>query len=355
METLTALPAITVFGVVSVGAGLYYITKMAYPRPLPGIPYDEAASRQLLGDLPAIGKVIKETGDPLEYFQRQAVALNSPIYQIFSLPFAKPSVMLADYRESRDIMAHRLDEFDRSDAVIDLFQPLLGDSQFTLPTGDKWKFHRRLVQDTMSPAFLRDVATPNLHAAFEKLVDLWQQKTKLAGGRPFEAEQDIHAATFDGVMAFTFGGDFEHSATGPRIDALRGADAQDLAAGFAQDDLVQFPAGQVHEDVYCIQALMEQMEKVLKVPAMRLGWFLVGKTRKFYRLREHKDAILRREIERAADKAAKHASEEDDHWVKHAADLAVDRERRMAAREGRQPNFGSPEIASEVRLTFPLT
>ena len=30
-------------------------------------------------------------------------------------------MVIADYREGRDIMSHRLDEFDRSDDVIDLF------------------------------------------------------------------------------------------------------------------------------------------------------------------------------------------------------------------------------------------
>lgn len=352
METLTALPATTVLGVVGVGAGLYYIIKLAYPRPLPGIPYDEAASRRLLGDLPGIAKVIQETGDALEYFQRQAVALNSPIYQTFTMPFAKPGIVIADYRESHDIMAHRIDELDRSDVTIELFHPLLDASQFTLKTDDeKWKFQRRLVQDTMSPAFLREVATPNLYAAFDRLVDLWQRKARLADGRPFEAEEDIHAATFDGVIAFTFGGDFEHSATAPRVNALEGFAAKATAKGLGPDHLVHFPAGEVHEDVHCFQALMGQMEKVLKVPAIKLGWLLVGKTREYYRLRRHKNAMLRREIEKAATKAAKHASEEGDAWVKHAADLAVERERRIALREGRQPNFDSPEIGNEL-FTF---
>lgn len=351
MDTLTALPAVTILGVAGVLVGLYHVTKLAYPQPLPGIPYDKAASRRLLGDLPTAGKVMKETGDAIEFYQHHAAKLGSPIFQVFFLPFTKPKVVIADYREGRDIMSHRLDEFDRSDDVIDLFHPLLSDSQFTVRTGDKWKFQRRLVQDTMAPAFLRNVATPNMYASFEKLVDLWQDRARLSGGRPFEVEHDIHAATLDGVLAFTFGGDFEHSATEPRISALEGLKAEAVTKGLGQDDLVQFPVGEVHEDLRCIEKLLDQMEKVLQVPDMNLGWFLFGKTREFHRLQKHKNAMLLRLVANAAEKASKHASEDDDAWIKHAADLVVDRERRMAEREGRQPNFSAPGLGNEL-FTF---
>ena len=55
-------------------------------------------------------------------------------------------------------MARRTREFDRSAFFGDVLYALGPDNQVHMPTGDVWRAHRRLMGDTMSPAFLGDVS-----------------------------------------------------------------------------------------------------------------------------------------------------------------------------------------------------
>ncbi|KAI1044208.1 hypothetical protein LB505_008614 [Fusarium chuoi] len=76
-----------------------------------------------------------------------------------------------------------------------------------MPTGDRWKAHRKLVADTMSPAFLGGVAGPQMWKSTMKLIDLWRVKERLAKGRPFSVSTDIRKAAFEIIWAATFGFD----------------------------------------------------------------------------------------------------------------------------------------------------
>lgn len=335
-------------------AALYLLVKSAYPKPIPGIPYNAESAGRLFGDMPGVIKAVKETGDPVVYYDQQAAFHKSPIFQVFLLPFTSPNVVICDHREIRDIMVHRLKEFDRSNNVINAFEPILGDFQFVLKTNDSWKMHRRLVQDTMTPAFLRNVASPNLYVAFERLVSLWQRKVDLASGRPFSVVDDMSAITFDGVLAFVFGSDFPHSATKPQEDALQGLTSEMLTGDLGKDDAVHFPVQPIHPDIECMSKLSDQMEKAFQFPDVRIGWYLFGKTSEFYRMKRRKTEVIKEQIQLAVHKKAKHDQSGDEDWVKHAVDHIVKRESRLADREGRTPDFEQAALADEVCLPQPV-
>lgn len=331
-------------------AALYLITKGAYPQPIPGIPHNPESARRLFGDMPGIIKAVKETGDPVVYYDEQAAIHKSPIFQVFLLPFTSPTVVICDHREIRDIMVHRLKEFDRSNNVINVFEPILGDFQFVLKTNDSWKMHRRLVQDTMTPTFLRNVAAPNMYVAFERLVSLWERKVDLANGRPFSVADDISAITFDGVLAFVFGSDFPHSATKPLEDALEQLTTEKLTVDLGKDDAIQFPIQAMHPDIECMSKLTDQLEKALSFPDVKIGWYLFGKTPEFYRMRRKKTQVVKEQIRKAVLMKAQHDGSGGEAWVKRAVDHVVERESRQADRDCRAPDYEQAALADEVCL-----
>lgn len=331
-------------------ATAYLVWAAAYPKPIPGIPYNKDSAASILGDLPRLLAQIKRDGDVKRFFIAEAYKFDGPIFQLFLFPFRRPVVVISDFGEIRDIMMHRVKEFDRSTRSRDIFQPIGPCSQVTLATDDIWRFHRRLVQDTMSPVFLRNVAAPNLYSAFQNLIVLWNQRCDLADGRPFSVALDFSAATFDGVLAFTFGHDFAHSATKPHIEALAGLEADDLTRGLGIDDAVEFPVGPLHSDLDCMQRVATQTEKWSSFPMVKLAWLLFGNTAEFRKLFKMKDAVIQEEIRKAVVSQAQH--EDDDTRLKNAIDLIVSRETRLAEKDGRQPDYYSRTLVDEVSFLF---
>ena len=138
----------------------YLLYRAALPQPIPGIPYHKASAKRVLGDAPAMLKNREETGTVLDWMAAQCVELDSPIIQLFVRPFGRPFVILADFRESQDILMRRAKEFDRSNFFGDMFLGLLPNWHLVLPTNDTFRKQRKLISDTMSPAFLHNVSFP---------------------------------------------------------------------------------------------------------------------------------------------------------------------------------------------------
>ncbi|KAI1033848.1 hypothetical protein LB503_010979 [Fusarium chuoi] len=138
------------------------IRRALLPKPIPGIVYREANAKKILGNAWELLQWKKKHGEMFGYLANLAVELNEPV------------------RTPK--------EFDRSRFLRSLFMPLVPEFHFHMPTGDRWKAHRKLVADTMSPAFLGGVAGPQMWKSTMKLIDLWRVKERLAKGRPFSVE-----------------------------------------------------------------------------------------------------------------------------------------------------------------------
>jgi hypothetical protein len=147
---LISAPAVCILSAVLLFA-LYWT---ALPKPIPGIPYNEVATRRLFGDIRDMFKAESRR----QWIWRQPEMHGAPIAQIMLLPFTKPTVVISDYREAVDICSRRLKEFDRGTRVQDMVGFTAPEFHFALQSRDpKFRFHRELLRDLMTPAFLHEV------------------------------------------------------------------------------------------------------------------------------------------------------------------------------------------------------
>jgi hypothetical protein len=154
------LPSIsTILLLVAVLGVAFAVYQAALPRPLPGIPYDEKAAKSIFGNLRDILRFTKENGQIMPWFPAQCMKHNSPLVQFWVEPFAKPSIILADYQEIQDILLRRTKEFDRSQLLINVFRGGAPDHHITMRTADpRFKGNKELIRDLMSPSFLQAVS-----------------------------------------------------------------------------------------------------------------------------------------------------------------------------------------------------
>lgn len=166
--------------------GLYH---WLLPKPVPGIAYNPDATKSLFGDAPGMIKEVSVTGEFRVWCAKQVKRLNSPICQVFIRPFSKPWILLADFRESKDILMRRK-EFDKSSFLSD-GMACMGFFHGIYMTGDKFKSNRQLIQDLMTTSFLNNHVGPAVHRRGLELMTLLEIKMKLANGRPFSAKKDF--------------------------------------------------------------------------------------------------------------------------------------------------------------------
>ncbi|UPX19143.1 uncharacterized protein EKO05_0009415 [Ascochyta rabiei] len=335
-----------------------YLTRLwLLPRPLPGIPYRQDSAQSILGDGLAMMRELAGTDDTwMQWVERQLQQLDSPMMQIF-LPLKPPVVIVGDYEEARDILMRRCPrEFDRSKLLGDLLQGALPDAHIMLRTDDKFRGHRRLLQDLMSPGFLRDVAAPNIYTQACQLVRLWETKARVAAGRPFDASDDIFKAALDAVFGFAFGPSWPHSALQPSMDAMDAMDAMDVVdelAGTggrheARDSPVAFQEGPSDEVVAATLELVAAVEKVQGTLSMKLTWALLSLTPALRKARRVRDAYVLKALRGAVGLADESAGQIRRPDVASAVDHMVLREQKMANDAGRRTDFFSSAMRGEL-------
>jgi hypothetical protein len=151
--------------VVSVGVVtvlLCFVYRWALPRPLPGIPYNVHAAQSIYGDIPSLMRHMSTSKEVYPWMYSQNVQLNSPIIQLFMKPLSKPWVIIADYRETLDILTRRTRQFDRSPYFGDIFHGVMPENHITMSsTDERFAAHKRLIQGSMAPPFLHSVPVPS--------------------------------------------------------------------------------------------------------------------------------------------------------------------------------------------------
>ncbi|KAI0441397.1 cytochrome P450 monooxygenase [Xylaria telfairii] len=320
--------------------------RSALPKPIPGVPYDEASSRKLLGDVPAMMDHMTRTqgGTFITYILKTMRALDAPLIQVFIRPFGKPLLILGDFPEAHDLLVRRK-QFDRSHTLGDLVLGLAPDHHIHLETGDAWKTQRRLVQDLMMPSFLHNVAGPALYQSVSAMIDLWREKAVLAAGRPWRATDDVNQMALDAITAFAFGEDFKHKATRPTLEAVRRIGKKVISAirNAGIDESVVFPKCEEHATLRAIRDLTETVGEVQGNPFPGLTWAYItrkSKIRRAIRLKEDCIAMeLRKGLERFEQTAGK--------VVKSAIDQMIIREHQLAIKDGRAPDYFSRVMIDE--------
>lgn len=344
LPPLTTAETAAIAIVLSVSAAVLY--RLALPKPLPGIPYNENAARSILGDLPEVAKFQKETRLFWIWLTQLAERLQAPIAQVFLRPLGKPYVIVTDYREAHDILVHRHKEFDRADFFRDTMGPLTPDAHILFKTDDNFRLHRKVIGDLMSPAFLQNVAAPSLYTNLCKHIALWDAKSRLAQGHPFEAIDDIYYSAFDAVTSFTFSDNFTHNATKSRVSFYKSMPTDKINLPTGKDEAVVFPKSPiVDEFVEAFRELALVYEEVLASMWPRMQWYFILRRPRVRHAVQVKESVFHREIEEGIQRLDGGKNES---RVKSAMDHMLFREATIASKEERNPDFHRRTIYDEV-------
>lgn len=150
--------ALFALGTIIVALIGHFGQKALLPKPLPGIPYNEDASKRIMGDVPdMLGSMERR-----KWLIDQPGKHGAPLAQIL-IPFRKPFVMLSDYDAIHELLSKRWKEFDRGDTTLQFFGYYMAPSfHLLLNTSDpRFRQHRELLRDLMMPDFLHNVRPPS--------------------------------------------------------------------------------------------------------------------------------------------------------------------------------------------------
>ncbi|VUC30843.1 unnamed protein product [Clonostachys rosea] len=327
--------------IAAVAIAVYAAYRLLLPKPIPGIPYNETASRSILGDIPAMMTEGKEAG--FSWMISQASKRPGPLFQFFLGPFDKPFVLLTDYRESRDILLRRK-EWDRSDWSIDILGGQIAKHHINMKTGPAWKAHRRLLQDLMSPSFLNDVAAPNIYHSAEALVRLWREKARVADDRSFSTETDVYYAALDAVLDFGFGDSFPHRAIPHQQKLIETANSDPSSK---DSDVIEFAKAPIHETLESMLLIADAIGAVADTGLVKLGWWWRNRQPAERKAHGIRDSLVKEQVLMAKDRLYQEESEVKSK-IKSAVDLMVNREKIFAQKDGREPVYWSDDIRDEI-------
>jgi hypothetical protein len=155
----------TAFGVAIIVGLAVLVYRSALPKPIPGIPYDKRAAKNLFGSLPDMISYMKMNGVIIPWLTSHNAKHGAPLVQFFGAPFSKPTLVLSDFHESQDILLRRTKEFDRAARSLASFEGSIPNHHIAMRTADpRFKGNKELVRDLMSPNFLADVRSCSLRS-----------------------------------------------------------------------------------------------------------------------------------------------------------------------------------------------
>jgi hypothetical protein len=346
--TKAVTPANGVVAAVVVVVG-YVLYRVALPTPIPGMPHNEKSAQRILGDIPEMLRWKNELGNAFGYFPWLARETSSPIVQVFLRPLGRPWVMVVDPRESHDIMTRRYAEFDRSHFFGETMKAMGPKFHAHFPTDREWTIHRRLIGDTMLPGFLHKVAGRQMWKVMHGVLDLWQEKARLAGDHSFEAGEDVKRAALDIIWAATFGS--ETGTIKAQYDLLAAMKKSEVPASNA-DGAVQFPVAADPRACTSIIAIMNSIRIPLNSLFPQLHhWFALKFYPSLVAAGRDRDEMIGSALQAAEKKFATQAPEdviESTAGLTCAVDVVVAKEIKMAQKEGRQPLIDSQVIRDEL-------
>jgi hypothetical protein len=322
--------------------GLYVLCqRLLLPNPIPGIPYNRAAAKKLWGDVPSL----RTDPDGLaQWCSKQLAGLETPICQVLMGPalMQKPMVLVADVGDARDHIMGRSD-FDRSTYIINRF-PLFGDFHVNLKTTEDWKLARQWSKDLLTPQYLNSVATPAIELATQRLIELWEGKSRLANGRAFDMDRDVKGFNIDIIFAFYFGDDMADSNLVREIENVKQLEGSKLAIG--ENDEIILPRAKLHD--FC-EGLIDISHKVASLyatpwpPALAAWWtrYISPRFRKYF---ADKEKFIRQLISVAVQRTHGDSGAN----IKTGLDHMVWREQKAADKTGRKPKYGKQVMADEV-------
>lgn len=348
-------------------AVIYIGYRAALPKPLPGIPYNHDAAAKIFGDVPEMMGYVKRTKRIFCWLTSLTDRHNSPIVQVFMKPFSYPWVVITDPFESQDILLRRNREFDRAPMFGEIVGGLIpGQHSHKLSSDVQFRRNRALINHLMAPTFINEVSAPEMYRAAEKLISVWGIKCDRAAGRPFSAHHDLTYLALDAILAAVFGSlAEEENVTLQRLREMQGwTPPPGLESSPADDDDEQpFPFPETQEIVPPISAAiitlsMSVTENQLSPAPALTAWVM----RKFPYMRRAiavKEEYVGRKIEECMPRVETAAGSNEKFKTtasttantnpqpRSALHSVLLRERDMAAKEGRKPEYHSRAIVDE--------
>ncbi|OHW89896.1 cytochrome p450 monooxygenase [Colletotrichum incanum] len=317
---------------------LYILRNVVLPIPLNGIPYNRISAKRLLGDIPDMSS----SSSRREWFVDQVRRHNSPLVQLFLVPFSRPIVICADPIEAQDICTRRTSEFKRNSKLKDVLGGLTPNHRLVMADDDpKLKKNRELGKDLMTPGFLYEVSAPQIYDKSMRLVELWTQKNRLSNGRPFEAGKDIHNMALDVILSVAFNPDPTKNITSRNIAHFESISSP-LATSGDQDLPVKIENLAAEPLVKALGILTDTAGTLFTSSMPRLrSWFLL-------REKPRKEAIAARAVMEARELGSAVERIEAGEPPRCAMDQMMIRERSIAEKEGRSPDYYSDTIKDEL-------
>ena len=321
---------------------LYAFYQWLLPKPLPGIAYNPEAIKSLFGDGADMIREISVTGELSVWMAKQVEKMRSPLCQIFVHPFSKPWILVADFRESQDILMRR-PEIDKSTFIGDGLGAL-GDFHARYKTNSDFKARRQMKQDLMTPNFLNNLMGPFMHSKGLELVNLLETKMNIANGRPFSIIADINYAALDVMLNYAFGGNMAESALRPQAGLITQLDGSEIPDG-NHDEPVTFPKAPLSPFLMAVEEGPDVLEKntVSWTPRLSHWWW---KHQSWYKkIFSQKSRYVPSQVMKALENYR--AGE-----IKSALEHIFRREQITAEKQGREPKFQIKVMEDEVSFNL---
>ncbi|KAK8038815.1 hypothetical protein PG993_007226 [Apiospora rasikravindrae] len=317
---LSSIPAKLLFGLLLVGLYLGYCA--ISPKPLPGIPYNRDAAKKLLGDIPEVMRYIMKKKQIFCWLTSLTTRHQSPIVQAFFKPGEWPWVVVTDPYESQDILIRRTKEFDRT-----LFKEMIGGS---------FRSSIRII-----------LSAREVYNSVCTLIKVWQAKCDLAKGRPFSAHHDITYAALDAIFASSFGLPESESITIQRLNAVL-EHATQLGMSKDMNEPVEFPQGTIPTIFAAVLTIQDSATITQMSPAPVFASWVLRKLPKMKKAIATKDQYIRDKVSQSVNLIEKSkTSAEEQQKPTSALHSVLIREREVAEKEGRRPDYFKRAIADE--------
>lgn len=367
---------------------LYLAYWAIIPKPLASIPYNKSSAWSPLGDFPQMVEyILKEkelfvspfpfrssagntvhTKTALTYKKMLAdlpcsdvqswmgsltEKYNSPIIQVFVHPFAKPWVVVTDPFETQDLLLRRSKDIDRSLFIGELLSGLTSEQHIQFRSDDiRFKRNRNLVNHLMVPSFINRVSGPEAYRCVNLLIQLWKAKCERAQGRPFSAIHDLSHSALDAIAGSLLGLTESESSTWTQLEAIHQAP---LSKGNVDsknvEDPITFPDAPIPSFLKSIITLTDSLMITQLSPFPKTTYAIVKMFPFLKNAIATKEAYITSKINKSL---ALMTSKEDPNQgdmtgslPQNAIHSVLLRERQLAAKEGRQPNYHSRAITDE--------
>lgn len=249
-------------------------------------------------------------------------------------------MVVTDPFESQDILLRRHKELDRSEFFGELINGILPEQHIQfISTDARFKDNRNLINHLMAPTFIREVSAPEVYMATQVLLKLWRAKASIAKGHPFSAHDDITFVSIDSIFASSFGLTEGETTSIQRIKALEGFEA-DIPS--SSDEPVSFPGGFIPDIFSAVMTLANSVTDTQLSPFPVFTSWAIRKLPYMRKAESIKNRFILDKVNESVE-----LIEAGGEKPKSALHSVLLRERDVAAKEGRAPQYGKRAIADE--------